>query len=104
MGLHLVKPREDRTSAINIATYALTGAFLAVFIARQVMKAIVFRRVALDDLFILLATVRWLLVYKTLHLTLDRPLRLVCRSPRWYSRPNILGCSNICRSIEPTVL
>ncbi|KAJ4992399.1 hypothetical protein SVAN01_02108 [Stagonosporopsis vannaccii] len=57
IGLRSFEPHEDRTSAISITTYALTGAFVVIFIARQVMKAIVFRKVALDDLFILLATV-----------------------------------------------
>ena len=47
-----------RSNTITIATYALTGALVLFFIARQIMKAIVFRKVALDDLFILLATVR----------------------------------------------
>ncbi|KAF1850267.1 uncharacterized protein K460DRAFT_350343 [Cucurbitaria berberidis CBS 394.84] len=47
----------DRTNAIKIASWSLMGITVAVFIARQLMKAIVFRRVALDDLFILFATV-----------------------------------------------
>lgn len=49
--------QEDRSAVIEITTYALTGALIVFFIARQVMKAIVFRKVAVDDLFILLATV-----------------------------------------------
>ncbi|KAJ8113088.1 hypothetical protein OPT61_g4697 [Boeremia exigua] len=48
--------REDRSGTIEIVTYALTGTFVVFFIARQIMKAIVFRKMALDDLFILLAT------------------------------------------------
>jgi hypothetical protein len=47
----------NRSNIITIATCALTGTFITVFIARQIMKAIVFRKVAVDDLFILLATV-----------------------------------------------
>jgi hypothetical protein len=57
MGLRRFDSREDRSSVIEVATYALTGALILCFIARQVMKAIVFRKVALDDIFILLATV-----------------------------------------------
>lgn len=49
--------QEDRSSIVEIATYALTGTFVLFFIARQIMKAIVFRKLALDDLFIFLATV-----------------------------------------------
>jgi hypothetical protein len=48
---------KDRSDTITITTCALTAAFVIFFIARQFMKAIVFRKVALDDLFILLATV-----------------------------------------------
>lgn len=47
----------DRTNVIKVATWTLLGITVTVFVARQIMKAIVFRRVALDDLFILLATV-----------------------------------------------
>ena len=57
MRLRRIDSREDRSSVIEVATYALTGALILCFIARQVMKAIVFRKVALDDIFILLATV-----------------------------------------------
>ncbi|KAH7397389.1 hypothetical protein BKA66DRAFT_408537 [Pyrenochaeta sp. MPI-SDFR-AT-0127] len=46
----------DRTNAIKIASWTLLAITAVVFIARQIMKAIVFRRVALDDLLILLAT------------------------------------------------
>ena len=48
---------QDRSNIVTIATCALTGTFITVFIARQIMKAIVFRKVAVDDLFILLGTV-----------------------------------------------
>jgi len=51
-GLH-----EDRSSIVEVATYALTGTLVLFFIAHQIMKTIVFRKLALDDLFILLATV-----------------------------------------------
>ena len=68
----------DRTEAIKIASWTILGITVVVFIARQIMKTIVFRRVALDDFFILLATVSNL---TTLHLKLlisqgvrDRPL------------------------------
>lgn len=57
MGSLTIEPRQDRSGTIELVTYALTGAFVIFFIARQIMKAIVFRKVALDDLFILLATV-----------------------------------------------
>jgi hypothetical protein len=46
----------DRSNIITISTCALAGTFIIVFIARQIMKAIVFRKVAIDDLFIFLAT------------------------------------------------
>ncbi|KAH8722992.1 hypothetical protein GQ44DRAFT_621643 [Phaeosphaeriaceae sp. PMI808] len=48
---------EDRSEAIKLATWVLLGVTVAVFISRQIMKAIVFRKVALDDFFILAATV-----------------------------------------------
>lgn len=48
---------DDRSSVVELVTYALTGTLVLFFIARQIMKAIVFRKLALDDLFILLATV-----------------------------------------------
>lgn len=47
----------DRTTAIKIASWTILGTTVVVFFARQIMKAFVFRRFALDDLFILLATV-----------------------------------------------
>ncbi|KAF1829860.1 hypothetical protein BDW02DRAFT_127647 [Decorospora gaudefroyi] len=47
----------DHTNAIKIASWTILSITVLVFIARQVMKAVVFRRAALDDLFILLATV-----------------------------------------------
>jgi hypothetical protein len=49
---------EDKSRNIKIATWILLGITVAVFVARQIMKAIVFRTVALDDFFILAATVR----------------------------------------------
>lgn len=57
MGLRTSGLCEDKSSAVEIATYALTGTFVLFFVARQIMKAIVFRKLTLDDLFILLATV-----------------------------------------------
>ncbi|KAH6629213.1 hypothetical protein C7974DRAFT_183164 [Boeremia exigua] len=57
MGPRTAGSREDRSGKIEMVTYVLTGAFVVFFIARQIMKAIVFRKVALDDLFILLATI-----------------------------------------------
>ncbi len=57
MGTRTIESRQDRSATIGLVTYVLTGAFVLFFIARQIMKAIVFRKVALDDLFILLATV-----------------------------------------------
>ncbi|KAF3037065.1 hypothetical protein E8E12_002586 [Didymella heteroderae] len=56
MALRPNRLQEDRSNIIEIATYALTGTVVLFFIARQIMKAIVFRKLALDDLFILLAT------------------------------------------------
>lgn len=54
---------QDRSNTISIVTYTLTGTFVAFFIARQIMKAVVFRKLALDDIFILLATVSKLRTY-----------------------------------------
>jgi hypothetical protein len=48
---------KNRSTTIEIATWALFGTTVAIFIARQVMKAVVFRKVALDDFFMLAATV-----------------------------------------------
>ena len=53
----------DRSNTIASVTYALTGVFVVFFIARQIMKAIVFRKLALDDFFMLLATVSKFYVY-----------------------------------------
>jgi hypothetical protein len=51
---------QDRSKTIEIATWALFGTIVTIFVARQVMKAFVFRKVALDDFFMLAATVgRW---------------------------------------------
>jgi hypothetical protein len=49
---------EDRSKSIKLASWILLGVTVAVFIARQVLKAVVFRKVALDDIFICIATVR----------------------------------------------
>jgi hypothetical protein len=71
----------DRSNVITIATCALTGTFITVFIARQIMKAIVFRKVAIDDLFILLATV-CTPAFTTIHANLIDPLcRPLCCDP-----------------------
>lgn len=67
---------ENRSSIVEVATYALTGMFVLFFIARQIMKAIVFRKLALDDLFILLATVSVVTIYRAIADT-DRHLQLV---------------------------
>lgn len=66
MSSRTIEHREDRSGTIELATYASTGACILFFVARQVMKAIVFRRVSLDDLFIFLATVSWLFFYHLL--------------------------------------
>jgi hypothetical protein len=47
----------DKARSIKVATWILLGVTIAVFIARQIMKAVVFRTVALDDVFICAATV-----------------------------------------------
>jgi hypothetical protein len=49
---------QDRSITIEIATWALFGITIAIFVARQVMKAFVFRKVSLDDFFMFAATVR----------------------------------------------
>lgn len=47
----------DRTTAIKISSWTLLSVTVVVFIARQVMKTIVFRRLALDDALALVAAV-----------------------------------------------
>jgi hypothetical protein len=49
---------EDRSGSIKVATWILLGVTISVFIARQIMKAVVFRTVAFDDIFICVAMVR----------------------------------------------
>jgi hypothetical protein len=49
---------KNRSGSIKFATWILLGVTVATFVARQVMKGIVFRKLALDDFFILVATVR----------------------------------------------
>jgi hypothetical protein len=79
----------DRSNIITIATCALTGTFITVFIARQIMKAIVFRKVAIDDLFILLATVCTPALHHNTHAnSIDsRGRSLCCDSPPRLERP-----------------
>lgn len=67
---------EDRSSIVEIATYALTGTFVLFFIARQIMKAIVFRKLAWDDIFILLAAVSVITIHRG-RADNDRHLQLV---------------------------
>jgi hypothetical protein len=47
----------DRSDSIKTATWILLGITIAIFLARQVMKAVVFRNVMLDDFFMFAATV-----------------------------------------------
>lgn len=47
----------DRSDSIKTATWVLLGVTVAIFLARQIMKAVVFRTVMLDDLFMFAATV-----------------------------------------------
>jgi hypothetical protein len=47
----------DGSHMIKTATWILLGITIAVFLARQVVKAIVMQRVGLDDVFFLLAMV-----------------------------------------------
>ena len=76
-----LESQTDRSNVIEVATYASAGALVLFFIARQVMKAVVFRKVAVDDLFILLATVSTSLCW---HITSNvcRLLQLACQSLR----------------------
>jgi hypothetical protein len=53
----VIPAEENRSDSIRVATWILLGVTVAVFIARQVMKAVVFRTVALDDYFMVAATV-----------------------------------------------
>ncbi|KAH7381312.1 hypothetical protein DE146DRAFT_282001 [Phaeosphaeria sp. MPI-PUGE-AT-0046c] len=46
----------DRSDSIKTATWILLGVTVAIFLARQIMKAVVFRNVMLDDLFMFAAT------------------------------------------------
>jgi tellurite resistance protein TehA-like permease len=47
----------NRTDALKIASCIIFGVTVVFIIARQIMKAVVFHRAGLDDLFILLASV-----------------------------------------------
>jgi hypothetical protein len=47
----------DQGNAVRIASCIILSVTVVIFIARQVMKAVVFRRAALDDLFIFCALV-----------------------------------------------
>jgi hypothetical protein len=47
----------DRSNTVKIATWTLLGVTVAFVVMRQFMNARVFRKAALDDVFILLATV-----------------------------------------------
>lgn len=47
----------DRANAIKIASWSMAVIMLMIFTARQTTKAVLFRRVALDDILILLAFV-----------------------------------------------
>lgn len=49
---------QDQSGNIKTATWVILGVTVAAFMVRQTMKAVVFRRVALDDLFIAVAVVR----------------------------------------------
>jgi hypothetical protein len=49
---------EDHSNIIKAATWILLGVNVAFFVTRQIMKVVVFRKAALDDFFILAATVR----------------------------------------------
>jgi hypothetical protein len=51
---------QKESGSVQITTWILLGFTVSVFVARQVTKAIVFRKVALDDLFMVSATVRFL--------------------------------------------
>jgi hypothetical protein len=83
---------EDRSSTIKVATWILLGVTVAFFFTRQVMKAIVFRKVALDDFFILAATVCSLQNILTASLKLSRYLPLDYRLQYLCSRPKVLVC------------
>jgi hypothetical protein len=49
---------QDQSGNIKTATWVILGVTVAAFMVRQTMKAVVFRRIALDDLFIAVAVVR----------------------------------------------
>jgi len=49
----------DQSGNMKTATWVILGITVAAFFARQIMKAVVFRRIAADDLFIAVAVVRF---------------------------------------------
>jgi hypothetical protein len=53
----IITEEVDRSSIIKVATWTLLVVTVAVVIARQIMKATAFRKIALDDFLILAATV-----------------------------------------------
>jgi hypothetical protein len=50
--------KQEEPGSVKIITWILLGLTVSIVAARQVTKAIVFRKVALDDLFMASATVR----------------------------------------------
>lgn len=48
---------QDRSDNILLATWIILGVTVSVFFARQVVKAVVLQKVALDDFLIFMATV-----------------------------------------------
>jgi hypothetical protein len=69
---------EDRSGSIKIATWILLGITVAVFIARQIMKTAVFRKFALDDIFICAATVCICQDFPKVHAKIRRHSLLDC--------------------------
>ncbi len=67
-----------RTESIKVGSCTILGVIVVVFLTRQFMKATVFRKVAIDDLFVLVATVSSLVLLQQSQLnpadTCDRSL------------------------------
>jgi hypothetical protein len=77
----------NKSDSIKLATWILLGVTVATFVARQVMKAIVFRKLALDDYFILTATVYTTFNLQELYADFERSLPSGFPSPSPYWPP-----------------
>jgi hypothetical protein len=79
----------DRSKTVKIATWTLLGVTVAFVVMRQFMKASVLRKAALDDVFILLATVSITNLPGEATANALRLLQLACSSQFSYWPPRV---------------